>query len=47
MHAGLVASELTFRDVFTAMAAFFSLLALLIRVRCRRQPLVLRLAMVS
>jgi len=44
MQAGLVDRHLTLRDVFTALAAFFSLLALLIRVRCRRQRLVLRLA---
>jgi len=44
MQAGLVDRHLTLRDVFTALAAFFSLLALLIRVRCRRQPLMLRLA---
>jgi len=44
MQAGRVASELTLRDVSAAVAAFFSLLALLIRVRCRRQRLVLRLA---
>jgi len=40
MQAGLVDKKLTFHDVFTAVATFFSLLALLIRVRCRRQTLV-------
>jgi len=37
MQAGLVDRKLTFRDVFTAVATFFSLLALLIRVRWPRQ----------
>ena len=40
MQAGLVAKRLTFRDVFTAVAAFFSLLALLIWVRWPRQDLI-------
>ncbi len=40
MQAGLVARRLSFRDVFTAVAAFFSLLGLLIRARCRRQALI-------
>ena len=43
MQAGLVGRKLTFRDVFTAVAAFFSLLAPLIRIRWRRQALMLRL----
>ena len=33
MQAGLVARRLTFRDVFAAVATFFSLAAPLIRVR--------------
>jgi len=44
MQAGLVAGRLTFRDVFTAVAAFLSFVAALIRVRWRRQALVLRSA---
>jgi len=42
MQAGLVGRKLTFRDVFTAVATFFSFLTLLIRVRCRRRALILR-----
>ena len=44
MQTGLVEKQLTFRDVFTAVAIFFSLLALLIRVRCWRQAPISRLA---
>jgi len=44
MQAGLADRKLTFRDVFTAVATFFSLLALLARVRCWRQALAPRLA---
>ena len=44
MQAGLVAKGLTFREVLPAAATFFSLLELLIRVRCRRQGFVLGLA---
>jgi len=43
-QAGLVAKRLTFRDVFTAVAGFLLLVVLEIRVRCRRQELVLSLA---
>ena len=39
MQADLVAKRLTFRDVFTAVAVFFSFVAALIRVRWRRQAL--------
>ena len=39
MQAGLVDRKLTFRDVFTAVATLFSFVALLIRVRWRRQGL--------
>ena len=44
MQAGLVDRKLTFRDIFTAVATFFSLLALLIRVRWPRQELISRFA---
>ena len=40
MQAGLVTKRLTFRDVFTAVAQFFLLVAVVIRVRCRRQGLI-------
>jgi len=40
MQAGLVDRKLTFRDVITAVATFFSFLVLLIRVRCWRQVLI-------
>ena len=43
MQAGLVDRKLTFRDVFTAVAVFFSFVAALIRVRWPRQVLALRL----
>jgi len=38
MQAGLVAKRLTFRDIFTAAAAFLSFVAALIRVRWQGQP---------
>ena len=41
MQAGLVGRELRFRDVFAAVAAISLFAALLIRVRWRRQALVL------
>ena len=44
MQAGLVDRKLTFRDVFTTVATFFSLLALLIRARWPRQALAPRFA---
>ena len=44
MQAGLVDRKLTFRDIFTAAATFFSFLALLIRVRWPRQELISRFA---
>lgn len=44
MQAGLVARRLTFRDVFTAVAAFLSFVASLIGVRWRCQVPMLRLA---
>jgi len=44
MEAGLVAKRLTFRDVFTAVAEFLLVVALAIRVRCRRQELIPRSA---
>ena len=44
MQGGLVARRLTFRDVFTAVSIFFSLLALFIRIRWRLRGLVLCLA---
>jgi len=44
MQAGLVDKKLTFRDVFTAVASVFSFVALLIRLRCRRQALISRCA---
>ena len=44
MQAGLVAKRLTFRDIFTAAAAFLSFVAALIRVRWQGQPLSLHLA---
>ena len=40
MQAGFVGRELTFRDVFMAVAGFLLLVALAIRVRCRRQGLI-------
>jgi len=40
MQAGLVAKRLTFRAVFTAVAEFLLVVALAIRVRCRRQELI-------
>ena len=40
MQAGLVARRLSFRDVFTAVAVFFSFLVALFGVRCRRQGLI-------
>ena len=40
MQAGLVGRTLTFRDIFTAVAGFLLLVALAIRVRCRRQGLI-------
>jgi hypothetical protein len=42
---GLVDKQLTFRNVLTAVATFFALLALLIRVRCPRQEFIPRLAL--
>ena len=44
MQAGLVAKRLTFRHVFTAVAEFLVVVALVIQVRCRRQGPVLDLA---
>ena len=44
MQAGLAARRLTFRDVFTAVAASLSFVATLIGVRCRRQGLISHLA---
>ena len=40
MQAGLVDRKLTFRDVFTAVAEFLLVVALVIRLRCRRQGLI-------
>jgi transposase-like protein/IS1 family transposase len=45
MQAGLVGRRLTFRDIFTAVAEFLRLMALAIRVRCRRQGLIPRSAL--
>ena len=47
MQAGLVGRKLTFRDTLTAAAGFLLLVALAIRVGCRRQGLVLGLAAAS
>ena len=44
MQAGLVDRKLTFRDIFTAVMTFFSLLVLLMRVRWPRQELISRFA---
>ena len=44
MQAGLVAKRLTFRDVFTAVAGFLLLVALVIQVRGRCQGLIPRCA---
>ena len=44
MQAGLVGKRLTFRDIFTAVARFLLLMALVIRVRCRCQGLIPRSA---
>jgi len=44
MQAGLVDRRLTFRDIFAAVADFFSFLALLIRTRWPRQEFISRLA---
>ena len=40
MQAGLVGRKLTFRDVFTAVAGFLFLVALVIRFRNRHEGLV-------
>ena len=40
MRAGLVGRKLTFRDVFTAVAGFLFLVALVIRLRDRRKGLI-------
>jgi len=44
MQAGLATRRLTFRDMFTAVVAFLSFVAVLIRVRWQSQPFALRLA---
>jgi len=45
MQAGLVGRRLTFRDIFTAVAEFLRLIALMIRVRCWRQGVIQRSAL--
>ena len=40
MQAGLADRKLTFRDIFTAVAVFFSFVVALFKVRCRRRGLV-------
>ena len=44
MQAGLVAKQLTLRDVFTAVGTLLSFLTVLIRVSWRRQALIARLS---
>ena len=42
MRMSRVGRQLTFRDIFTDVATFFALLALLIRIRWPRQELISR-----